>query len=122
MKNFFLLLITFFFFSFAIAQNGKISGKILNNRNEPLVGVTIKVTGSSAKAMATTNIEGRYNINLQVGNKYSLSFSYIGYAEKVIDGITVSKSGTEEILDIILEENKKVSTIDVSAPHAPIVK
>ena len=110
MKNFFLLLITFFFFSFAIAQNGKISGKVLNNRNEPLVGVTIKVIGSSAKAMATTNIEGRYNINVQVGNKYSLSFSYIGYAEKVIEGISVSKAGYEEILDIILEENKKVSS------------
>lgn len=110
MKNFFFLLITFFFFSLAIAQNGKISGKVLNNRNEPLVGVTIKAIGSSAKAMTTTNIEGRYNINVQVGNKYSFSFSYIGYAEKVIEGIAVIKVGNEEILDIILEENKKVSS------------
>ncbi len=115
MKYYIILLISLFSFSFSFAQRGKISGKVTNNRNEALVGVTVKL-GGSGKATAVTNVEGRYTISIEVGKKYELSFSYVGYTEKTVDGIIITKVNGEEQIDILLEENKKnTSEVTVKA-------
>ena len=115
MKYYIILLISLFSFSFSFAQRAKISGKVTNNRNEVLVGVTVKL-GGSGKATAVTNVEGRYTISIEVGKKYELSFSYIGYTEKTVDGIIINKVNGEEQIDILLEESKKnTSEVTVKA-------
>lgn len=106
MKTFILLLISIFSFSFSFAQRGKITGKVTNNRNEALAGVSIKLSGAS-KAVVTTNIDGRYTINIEIGKKYELTFSYVGYTEKTITDVSITKVGGEETIDVLLEENKK---------------
>lgn len=93
----------------AHSQKAKISGKVLNTRNEPLVGVTIKLNTAN-NAVATTNIEGRYNVTVEVGKKYSLSFSYVGYETKIIEDVTVNKANADEIIDVVLTESKKVNS------------
>ncbi|MBC7587107.1 MAG: TonB-dependent receptor [Chitinophagaceae bacterium] len=109
MKNFVLLLMLIFIGSFSFGQRGKISGKVTNNKNEALVGVSIKIGGAS-KGIVTTNVEGRYSITVEVGKKYELIFSYIGYAEKTVEGISIGKANQEEIVDVLLEETKKTSS------------
>jgi outer membrane receptor for ferrienterochelin and colicin len=114
-KYYIILLISLFSFSFSFAQRGKISGKVTNNRNEALVGVTVKL-GGSGKATAVTNVEGRYTISVEVGKKYELSFSYVGYTEKIVDGVIITKVNGEEQIDILLEESKKnTSEVTVKA-------
>ena len=103
-KKLLFLIIAVTIYSIASAQNVKIVGKVLNSRNEPLVGVTIKVIGATSTAMATTNTEGRYSISVPKISKITLLFSYIGYAEKIIENIN------DEVIDIVLEENKKISS------------
>ena len=112
MKNILFLLITLCTISFSYAQRGKISGKVFNTRNESLGGVTIKITNGT-NGITTTNIEGRFSINIEVGKKYDLTFSYVGYTEKIIEGITITKAGDDETVDVVLEENKK-STSEVT--------
>ena len=112
MKNILFLLITLCTISFSYAQRGKISGKVFNTRNESLGGVTIKIT-NGINGITTTNIEGRFSINIEVGKKYDLTFSYVGYTEKIIEGITIIKAGDDETVDVVLEENKK-STSEVT--------
>lgn len=115
MKYYIILLISLFSFSFSFAQRAKISGKVTNNRNEVLVGVTVKL-GGSGKGTAVTNVEGRYTINVELDKKYELSFSYVGYTEKIVDGIIITKVNGEEQIDILLEENKKnTSEVTVKA-------
>lgn len=109
MKYYIILLISLFSFSYTFAQRAKISGKVTNNRNEALVGVTVKL-GGSGKATAVTNIEGRYIVSIEVGKKYELTFSYVGYTEKTVDGIIINKVNGEEQIDILLEESKKNSS------------
>ena len=36
-----------FSFIIAQAQNGKVTGKVLNNKNEPLSGATVKLLGAA---------------------------------------------------------------------------
>lgn len=67
------------------AQNGKITGKVLNAKNEPLTGVSVKIIG--APGGVTTDLEGRYTITLQAAKNYEFEFSAVGYESKTISEI-----------------------------------
>lgn len=85
--------------SFAGAQTLKLSGKVANERNEPLPGVSVKITGSGAGV--STDVEGRFTLNLSTGKKYELEFSAIGYESKTITDVDVT-SGQVNELNIVL--------------------
>jgi hypothetical protein len=88
----------------AIAQRGRIAGKVTNTRNEGLAGVTIRVAGAAA---ARTDIEGRYSIPAEFGKKYDITFSYVGYADKTVNEVTLTRANEDETLDIVLAEAGK---------------
>jgi len=103
---------TFFLFVisiFANAQKSKITGKVFNNSNQPLTGVTIILAGTST-ATTTTNIDGIYSIFVDVNKKHSLTFSYIGYETKTISNIQPARANDVEVLDILMVENKTVNS------------
>ena len=103
---------TFFLFVisiFANAQKSKITGKVFNNSNQPLTGVTIILAGTST-ATTTTNIDGIYSIFVDVNKKHSLTFSYIGYETKTISNIQPTRANDVEVLDILMVENKTVNS------------
>ncbi|HEY6503344.1 MAG TPA: outer membrane beta-barrel protein [Chitinophagaceae bacterium] len=85
--------------SFAFAQL-KLTGKILNNKNEPVPGVSIKIVG--AQGGATSDVEGRYSITLVPGQKYELEFSASGYTTKRVNDIEVA-AGLDNELNVVLE-------------------
>lgn len=93
------LLLTFFF-SFAQAQNNRLSGKVSNEKNEPIPGVSIKIAGQQGGT--TTDVEGRYSLTLAPGTKYEIEFSAVGYEPKTITEIEVLEGQVNE-LDIVLE-------------------
>jgi outer membrane receptor protein involved in Fe transport len=96
-----LLLICSFALSFTYAQN-KISGKISNEKNEPIAGVSVKVTGRSTGG--SSDVEGRYTLNLPAG-KYELEFSAIGYETKTVTDVEVTPQLNE--LNIVLNIKAK---------------
>ncbi len=110
----FFFLLFFFFLQFLVhAQSLKLVGKVTNTKNEPLSGVSIKITGSNAGNF--TDLDGRYTLQLQSGKKYSLVFSAVGYESKVIDEVEVQERIVNE-LNVTLdfkaktEENVVVTT------------
>ncbi|HEY6063093.1 MAG TPA: carboxypeptidase-like regulatory domain-containing protein, partial [Chitinophagaceae bacterium] len=90
-------------FSFSQAQSVKLTGKVLNEKNEPLAGVSVKIVGSGG---TTTDMEGRFSLNLIPGKKYELEFSAIGYETKNITEAEVSSSQLNE-LNITLQVKAK---------------
>ena len=68
---------------------GKIVGTVTDaETNEPMVGVTVTVQGTSMGAM--TDVEGNYVImNVPVGT-YVLALSTVGYATVEIENVQVS--------------------------------
>ncbi|UZJ63497.1 carboxypeptidase-like regulatory domain-containing protein [Sphingobacterium sp. KU25419] len=76
------------------AQQATITGKVLNNSNQPLAGVLVSVQGSTVKTETATNEDGSYSI--QVTDGASLLFKFIGYEskEEVI--------GARKIINVIL--------------------
>lgn len=87
----------------AFAQKSRITGKVTNNRNEVLTGVTVKLSGAAA-GYARTDVDGRYAITIEPGKKYSISFSYVGYREKTVADISVARAGDDETVDVVMEE------------------
>jgi CarboxypepD_reg-like domain/TonB-dependent Receptor Plug Domain len=90
--------------SLAQAQTVKLSGKVLNGKNEALAGVSVKIVGASGGT--TTDIEGRFALNLATGKKYELEFSAIGYNNKNITEVEVL-SGQVNELNIVLDVKAK---------------
>jgi hypothetical protein len=81
-------------------STGKISGKITDDKDEPLYGATIIVENTSHGAVA--DINGYYFIiNLPPGT-YSLKASSIGYTSEVYEDVKVSGGLTTKV-DFILK-------------------
>jgi TonB-dependent receptor len=116
-KKYFLL-VAFIFAAFvSFAQSGKITGKVLNSKNEPLQGVSIKITG--APGGTTSDVEGRFTLSLSPGKKYELTFTAVGYAAKVVSDVEVT-AGQVGDLSIILEKGgAELSTVTVTSRRTP---
>jgi TonB-linked SusC/RagA family outer membrane protein len=62
-------------------QKKKITGQILDENGEPLIGATIAVKGTNEKAV--TDVDGNYSI-LSDATAPVLTFSYLGYKDKEV--------------------------------------
>lgn len=105
----------FCFFSFAYAQSVKLTGKILNEKNEPLTGVSVKIIGGGG---ATTDGEGRFSLNLIPGKKYELEFSAVGYSTKQIADVEVINSQVNELNIVLAVKTTSGENVTVSASRS----
>lgn len=83
------------------AQNVDVSGTVVDNNGDPLIGVTVMVDGSSNGT--ATDLDGNYTLK-NVPSKAKLVFSYIGYSQQKIDvkgrtKINVTMSEDSQSLD-----------------------
>ncbi|OQP46791.1 hypothetical protein A4R26_07640 [Niastella populi] len=99
--------------TFSYAQTGKIAGKVLNEKNEPLSGVSIKIDESAAGGGVATDVEGRFLIKLKPG-KYTLNLSSVGYNSKTITDIQVDNNGLQELTIVMQAKTKELSAVVVS--------
>jgi outer membrane receptor protein involved in Fe transport len=111
-KKFFSALVTLFVAITAFAQTGKISGKVLNERNEPLAGVSVKIVG--AQGGTSTDVDGRFTLTLSTGKKYELTFSAVGYGEKTVDDIEVTAGQVTDLNISLTASGKNLSAVTVT--------
>lgn len=84
------------------SKGGIIKGRVFNQiSNEPLKGANILVVGTSKGA--TTNEKGLYRITGLESGIYTLKVSYLGFKERKIPGIEITKARVRT-LDIGLKE------------------
>jgi outer membrane receptor protein involved in Fe transport len=88
----------------AFAQTVKLTGKVINAKNEPLPGATVTITGVPGSYIA--DIEGRFRVNLESGKKYAVTITSVGYETKVMEEVEV-RLGDDNELIIVMEPNKK---------------
>jgi TonB-dependent receptor len=80
-------------------------GKVINVKNEPLVGAYVTIEGGSVTTLST-DIEGKFYTKLEGGKKYIFKVTNIGYEAKQIADI-VANPNQENILEIVLQESAK---------------
>ena len=101
-----LTLISFFIASIVFGQNiYRVSGKVTNNKLEPLAFVSVQVRQSQAGTI--TKEDGTYSLNLEEGT-YDVMVSMIGYKQQIIK-LTVTTDYTQ---NIILEDDDEKSTME----------
>ncbi len=101
-----------------------ITGSVLDENNEPVIGATVSVKGKSGVAV-NTNFDGNFTIKVVPGA--TLNVSYVGYkpaSAKAADGMTIYlQSSTEQLDQLVVVgygTQKKanltgaVSTVDVA--------
>ncbi|MEM9983733.1 MAG: TonB-dependent receptor [Bacteroidota bacterium] len=88
-------------------QNGQLAGRVTDaETGEALAGATVFIIGTYNGAYTDKN--GQFSLrNLKPGD-YSIKFTYIGYAEKIFNGISI-KRGQTTSLNVGL--NSSVSTL-----------
>ncbi|MFN5134504.1 MAG: carboxypeptidase regulatory-like domain-containing protein [Chitinophagaceae bacterium] len=99
-----LFLITSFF---ASAQQIKLSGRVLNQKNEPLAGATITVSGFNKNFAA--DVEGRFTVTLEQGKKYSITVSAVSYQTKAVDEVIVTAEG-DNVITIVMDVAAKTGS------------
>lgn len=89
----------FFLFSIAaIAQTKTITGVVVDEAKEALIGVTVRVTGTTTGTV--TDFNGDYSIQAKEGD--ILEFSYLGTTPQSV------KVGTSNKIDVIMKEDSNV--------------
>jgi hypothetical protein len=104
---------------FAIGQvtTSNIKGLILDESDQPLPGANIVAvhTPTGTKYGAATNFDGRFNLlNLRVGGPYTLTISYVGYTEQVMDNVYLTLGKTENIDTKMVPDNQQLDTVVIT--------
>ena len=94
-----LLYIFLLFVCSVSAEQFKITGKVVDTNNEPMIGGTVMIKGTDRGT--TTDIDGNFGIEVETGA--ILKFSYVGYISKEIEVLNDS-SLVIELEEIPLEE------------------
>ncbi|MDX8552443.1 TonB-dependent receptor [Tenacibaculum sp. 1B UA] len=89
-----------------VAQERNISGTVLDNNNEPLVGVTIIVKGT--KNGVQTDIDGNFTLSNTKG-EITLIVSYVGFKTKNIS----TNSGTKNLVITLYEGNEILNEVTI---------
>ncbi|GAB6123403.1 SusC/RagA family TonB-linked outer membrane protein [Dysgonomonas termitidis] len=79
-------------------QNPRRTGTVTDNTGGPLIGVSITIKGTSTGTV--TDVDGKFSIQAKPGD--TMQFSYVGFSTKTII------IGNEQVLNIVLEEDRQV--------------
>jgi TonB-linked SusC/RagA family outer membrane protein len=104
-KRLIFVLIILFCMGKIMAQN--VSGVVLDNKNEPLPGVTVLVKGTNTGTI--TDVNGKFIINdiKEAANK-TLVFSFVGY-----ETVTKAVGKTLKVNVVLQEETKQIDEVVV---------
>lgn len=111
-KIFVLVIISLLTATFSYAQTGKLAGKVVNVKNEPLSGISVRIS-DPITAGVSTDVEGRFLFKVKPG-KYTIEVTSVGYTDKKITEVAVEANGLQELTIVMEAASKELSTVVVS--------
>jgi len=101
-KQFVMALLLFCSASLWAQSPGQISGRVSDTKTgDALIGANVGLVEMATGAAA--DLEGNYTIRNVPPGTYTLRFTYISYATKIVNGVVV-EAGKTTALDVILQE------------------
>lgn len=120
-KGFLLFIILFISALTAIAQTGKVVGKIIDlESGEALIGANVIIEGTNLGA--ATNMEGEYMIINVPPKNYTIVAKYIGYQNVTKSNINISVNVTTEVDFALPGTEYELGTVTIVAPKPLINK
>jgi outer membrane receptor protein involved in Fe transport len=99
---------------------GKLSGRVLNEKREPLAGVNIRVEGQRLGAI--TDDQGEYFIIGIPGGVYTVRMNLLGYANYAATNVQVSPDFTTSVNAILKTEAVQMGEVRVDATRPLLQK
>lgn len=81
-------------------DKGRVTGKVVDNKNEPIPGVTILADNGTG---VVSNVDGTYELSLQPG-VYTLTFSYVSFDTRKVTEVVVKEKAALP-LDVVLKSS-----------------
>lgn len=91
-RSFLLIVAALQISSAAFAQQTKVTGKVVDEQNEPVVGATVQVEGTTNGT--ATNVDGQFTLEVNSGAR--LRFSYVGFKTLTIKAANGMKVTMQE--------------------------
>lgn len=82
-----------------LQQHGRISGKVMDNKGEPLPGASVRII--QTRQAVQSGVDGSYNFSIAPGS-YTVEVSYISFQTKRVTQVEV-KAGQATSLNIVLQ-------------------
>lgn len=96
------------------AVPGKIIGKILDEKGQPLPGATIKVVETGAGIQS--NVDGTYQLSLAPGT-YTIEITYISYQTKRVTGIAVIEGKITPLDIAMIASDNELSQVTITTDY-----
>lgn len=116
-KKFYLLLISFFIIQLSFAQNNTIKGIVVDKVNQPIVGATVMVDGTSHGSV--TDMNGEFTIK-DVSSGATVNFSFVGMKTKKVKASSDMKVTLEDDMqnleDIVVIGYGAAKAKDLTSP------
>ena len=93
-----------------------LSGKVISDKNEELIGVTVVATHvpTGTKRGTATNADGTYTIpNLLPGGPYTLTVTYVGYKEETSTNVFLTLGNTTRLNFTLAAEAQALNEVVV---------
>ena len=104
-------------FTFA-GTTGKLSGRVLDAKKEPLPSANIVINGTTLGGV--TDLDGYYSIlNIPPG-RYTVQFRLVGYRSFIANAVEISVDNTKK-LDVTLEDESITTDAVVVTAQRPVV-
>ena len=106
-------------YSIFAQTSGKLKGRIVDSKGEPLIGANILIQGTSIGT--TADLDGYYVIlNIRTGT-YAVEYRYVGYQTQIVKDVRIIPDQTTEINVTLNERTIESKTITVVAKK-PLVE
>lgn len=100
------------FYSLSVCGQGTLTGVITDKATrEGLIGATVLLIGTYKGA--STDFNGKYTISGIKPGDYSIRVSYVGYKEKVFNGIRIPKDGSVTLTTALEEQTNELESVEV---------
>ena len=96
-------------------QPGRISGKVVDDRGEPLIGASIRVAGNNSIATQSAT-DGSYSLSVKPGT-YALEVSYISFQTQRITDIVVKDNSNTPLTISMKAETNTLQQVVVSSGY-----
>jgi hypothetical protein len=93
-----------------------LGGKIISDKNEDLIGVTVVATNvpTGVKRGTATETDGRFTIpNLAPGGPYTVTVTYVGYKEQTINNVFLTLGNTTRLNFTLAAEAQALNEVVV---------
>jgi len=106
----------------AFGQSGAITGRVLDDKKQPIIGAVVEVSeGGIKKGGSVTDYDGNYLVKPIEPGRYDVKISYTGYLAKQVTGVIVSPDKTVEVSANLSEDVKKLNEVTVVAYKVPLI-